>query len=279
MADLDFSDIVAKFAKEYADELLARSSAAVKRHLALLGPNLSSHIKDYASKATDGVRRVRTILSDQPSDLVKMYEPIFFDSDKSDYSEDFISELVGRGTQIVVKGQGAAGKSMFMRRHFLRVIEKGGCLPFLIELRGYSYSNSGFFAYVLDQVRGLAPWIDVNIFHHLLNTRRIELLLDALDEVSHEKRINLADQLHNFIRDHPRARVIITTRYGDRYGLLSNLAEYHVKAFGRDQTIALINGLDFDADSKDRFVSALSDGLYERSPDLLSNPLLASIML
>lgn len=119
----------------------------------------------------------------------------------------------------------------------------------------------------------------MEIFRSLLRAGKIELYLDALDEVSHTIRSSVNTNVTQLIAEFPKAKIILTTRYGDKYATPASVTEYHIQPFSLNQATSLIYALDFHEESKIRFCEALKSGLYEQNSGLLSNPLLCSIML
>ena len=275
----DANDVIAKFSAALTTEFYDRNIAGIKRSISLTKVNLDKHLKDYAQKNIDSLRKIKTIVSEGHSDLLSIYQPSFFKYGEKKIDEIQFRSDLSKGKQLVIRGNAGAGKSIFLRRHFLRRLEERSCIPYLIELRTFNFSNSGLFAFLYDAVRVNTPWLDTEGFRNLLGKGKIELLLDALDEVSHLKRPAINSALEQFIVEFPKARVVLTTRYGDRYSALPNLNEYHLQPFSKQQAVALVLGLDFEEETKHKFASALRDKLYDKNSDLLSNPLLCSIML
>jgi len=265
------------------DELLqlyARNVSALIRSYGLSeDKHLAQQVYRYGADFLGSVRKIPTLLSDEPADLLSLYQPTFFRLGQKKLSEvQLRKDISAKIDQIVIKGNAGAGKTIFLRRHAVLRMRQSECLCFLLELRYLNNNGMKLFDFIRDKVLSTG-WITDYAFRHLLKLGKIEFLLDALDEVNIERRGALLDELAEIRDKHPQFRFIITTRYGDEYSAVPDATLYHILGFTKVQAIALIHSVEFDQDSKDRFARELDEGLYDRSPDLISSPLLCTILL
>lgn len=279
MDDLITTDFAAKFAAEIAGQTYSKIIKNIAQSVSLTPVSLQINLAEYATLMYDNLSQIRTIVSDSPSRLLDIYQDARFRLSSETYLEAEFIAFLGVNHQAVIRGNAGAGKSMFLRRHFLRVIGERKRIPILFDLRSLNSNYSSVIEHLHGHAKGLMPWMDYGVFCALLKNGRIELLLDGLDEVSHNIRPAVNTAIATFVTQYPKANVILTTRYGDRYAVPSRIPEFHVCQFSKEQAVSLIRSLDFAEEAKLRFAKALSEGLYDKSPDLLSNPLLCSIML
>jgi hypothetical protein len=279
LQDLNSTDFAAKFASEIFTQTYNKIIKDIAKSVALTPMSLQNNLSDYASSMIKSYSEIKTIVSDQPSLLLDVYQEAHFRLGSEIYVEDdFVSRARQRGS-VIIRGNAGAGKSLFLRRHLLRTLSEKERIPILFDLRGLNSNYSNLPLHIHEHAKQLMPWMDYGVFNALLKHGKIELLMDGLDEVSHSIRPSVNGAIGLLGRQFPKTRVMLTTRYGDRYGVPGQMSEFHICPFSKDQAVNLVRALDFPEEPRLRFALALQDGLYDKSPDLLSNPLLCSIML
>lgn len=275
----DINDAAAKFAAEMATSTYSKFIKGISNSLALNQQVMQSNLKDYAIQTASIFGYIRTLVSESDSKVLDIYQPAKFRRSTELYSESQLYQFVEINLRAIIRGNAGAGKSLFLRRYYLHLIEKRQSIPILFELRGLNSDYSGLMERLHRHAKSLMPWMEFEVFRTLLKNGKIELLLDGLDEVSHSIRSSVNTDIGMFVNEFPKARLILTTRYGDRYASPSRIEEFHVEKFSKEQAASLVRALDFPYEPKMRFAKELENGLYEKSPGLLSNPLLCSIML
>ncbi|MFT4956676.1 MAG: hypothetical protein ACI8U3_003088 [Brevundimonas sp.] len=276
---MDVGDSAARFAAYVIGDIYNSTVKKITNSLVATQPFVENNLRDYANHYMTTYGQVRTIVSERPSNLLDIYQPLNFRLAGSIYTESQIIQELTRSKKIVIRGNAGAGKTLFLKNHFIRTIGNGQKIPILFELRGLNSNYTTLFEHVYNHALSMLPWINVEIFRKLLKNGKIELMLDALDEVSHKIRPSVNSSVGQLINEFPNLNIILTTRYGDRYASPASVAEYHVAPFEKNQAINLIRSIDFPEDPKQRFVRELEYHLYEKHRSLLSNPLLCSLML
>ena len=277
--NIDSVDFAAKFSAEICAQTYNKIIKKIAQSVALTPVSLESNLTEYARAMVRAYSGVKTIVADHPSRLLDVYQDARFKAGNEIYLEnEFVALARQRGTAII-RGNAGAGKSLFLRRHLLRILSEKERIPLLYDLRGLNSNYSNLPTHLHDHARQLMPWMEYGVFSALLKDGKIELLLDGLDEVSHSIRPTVNGAIGVLGRQFPKARILLTTRYGDRYGTPGEMPEFHICPFSKEQAVSLVRALDFPDEPRLRFAKALDEGLYNRSPDLLSNPLLCSIML
>lgn len=278
-SDFDINDASAKFAAQIVSDIYRGTIKQATRSLLVTEPMVQSNLREYARKVSSQFSSVRTIASSTTSLLLDIYQPTVFDIEGAVIDESEFVRDVKNSRRAVVRGHAGAGKSLFLKRQFLRAISERRSIPIFFELRNLNSNFSGLFLKLYEHAHGFMSWLDMELFKRLLSVGKFEVYLDALDEVSHSIRATVNSQVATLINQYPKSTIIMTTRYGGRYSTPASIKEYHVRPFSLNQAVNLINALNFDDDPKGRFVRALQEGLFEKHSDLLSNPLLCSIML
>ncbi|WP_295192028.1 hypothetical protein [uncultured Brevundimonas sp.] len=278
-SQLDGNDIAAKFAanivKDIYDKVIKRATQSLLVNPLFVSNNLSK----YATDASSNYGYIRTIVCELPSRLLSIYQPTRFLVGSNIVDESTLIKSLQTTKRAVIRGHAGAGKSIFLKRHFLRRISDKETIPLFFELRNLNHNFTNLFSNIYDYAHDLLPWLDVSIFRTLLSQGKIEIYLDALDEVKHSIRSAVNNQVTQMMTEFPRATIILTTRYGDKYATPAAITEYRIQPFSLDQAISLVNSLEFHEESKLRFSKALAEGLFDKNSDLLSNPLLCSIMM
>ena len=104
-------------------------------------------------------------------------------------------------------------------------------------------------------------------------------LLDGYDEIASKKKDVFFKKLDAFCDKYSSNSYIVSSRPCSDFIEFQRFTVLSTKAFSKEQSISLVNRLDYDCEIKDRFISALDNELYDRLTSFASNPLLLNIML
>lgn len=241
-------------------------------------------IKDYFSSTYRNISHTRTLIHRDSVSVKNIYIPISFcryDSDgrKIEVTDNQFNSEIQIYHKAMIQGLAGAGKSIFLKRYTLQRLEKKDKIPIFFELRHLDRNFRSLFENIYDYAKEQLPWLEVASFRHLLRTQKIELCLDALDEVKSSIRSVVRNQIAQLINEIPQINIIVTTRYGEYTNIHSNMMNYEVNPLSLSGAKELVMSLPMEHSYKVDFVKRLENGLYKNSSDLISNPLLCSIML
>jgi NACHT domain/HEAT repeats len=196
-------------------------------------------------------------------------------------------------SRLVILGDPGLGKTTLLKRLVLRWADSNTLpLAILIELRRIEPHGTCDFMSFLENGAGLAHHFPKALLEeHLANNKSL-MLFDGLDEVSESSREDVVAAIIRFADEHPKARVIVTTRIHGYYP-----GSAHPERF-RDARFLQFTLQDFEDAEIDQFISrwhheafgdpsecldfeqrlrdALSDSPAIR--ELSSNPLLLTLM-
>ena len=105
------------------------------------------------------------------------------------------------------------------------------------------------------------------------------LLLDGFDELNHDIRDTVEDQILEISRAYPLTSIVVSGRPDDRFKAWKLFSIYKVQPMDQKQVLDLINKLEYDSGVRKRFIQKIKDGLFDSHNSFMSTPLLAILML
>jgi hypothetical protein len=182
------------------------------------------------------------------------------------------------GKGIVVVGSAGSGKSMCMK-HLLIEAARSNQIPILIELRKLNNSDLTVRDLINNTLITNGLKLDVNYISEALNLLNILILLDGYDEVEHEKRGSVSEQILEIQSDYPNVKVVVSSRPDNEFSSWTNFTTIELAPLNLSNALLLISLLPYDEEIKDKFSSELKVRLFDSHNTFLSNPLLLTIML
>jgi predicted NACHT family NTPase len=171
---------------------------------------------------------------------------------------------------------------MFIRYCFLQLLEGSfGILPIFIELRGLNSVDStiDLTQFIYQTVVRPGAVVTRDQFDKCLRESMFILILDGLDEVEHDRRLTVQQQITHLREAYPKLGIVVTSRPDDPLSRWTDFKIYHIEPMKKAQIKKLINKLPYNPELKRRFVQELDKTLYATHESFLSNPLLATMML
>ena len=186
---------------------------------------------------------------------------------------------------IIISGSGGLGKSMMLRHLLLNSIinyTPGGVIPVFIPVRDYGEADTDIFDYVFAKISQFGTGLTRESLDAVLQSGRVLLLLDGLDEIGAKRETQFEKNLDAFIDRYPDNGFIISSRPHRSFVSYARFTVLHLQAFTKSQAVQLIMNLDFRNDMpeiKQKFLSELDEHLFRTHYGFASNPLLLTIML
>lgn len=258
------------FAKNKYDELRIKFNKGLPAYLKA----------NYAKCET-----IKTLLNrNSPIPLEKCFvAPNFKMSDKMLQADELLDQINSKSMKVIITGLAGSGKSVFLKYAFKKVIEKGHTYyPFFFELRllNRMTSKKGMLLNaIFESVKECCHEFTRIQFNYGLKTGAFSFLLDGFDEVSHELRERISEEINMISRSHSKCAVMVSSRPSDEFVSWEGFTEANLLPFNLEQAIEYIEKLDFDQDKKSEFVEDLKRELFAKNKEFLSNPLLAAMML
>lgn len=237
---------------------------------------------DYLTSSYERCRYFKSILPpSQPREVIANYVNVDLTVGDERYTDDSIVDSIHLQRSIVITGLAGSGKSMFLKYLTVRHFEQPkGFIPLFIELRKLnSLSEKNLLSFIRSSCSSASNSVTEKQFELALRAGAFIIILDGFDEIAHENREQIQDQIISLRRLYPKLTVVISSRPDDRFLGWAAFKTYRVQELTKSQCISLIDSFDYDVGVKKRFKSEVNKSLYESHKSFLSFPLLVSIML
>lgn len=246
-----------------------------------LTAELEIGFKKLTQRNLERCAKVKTLLHRyEPIEIDRAYvhPKIGFHSAEAD-QKDFL-KFFQKHSRVVVTGMAGSGKSMFMKYLYVTLCRDPiGRIPLFIEMRHLNQANTNLLGYILNQITSVIKGFSQAQLDYCLAHGKFILLLDGLDEVEHTLRDQISDQILEATFKYPKALVLVSSRPLDRFSSWSEFYEGEILPLNKDQVNELINKIDYDENSKKKFLNEVNSTIYDTHEEFLSNPLLCTMML
>ncbi len=168
---------------------------------------------------------------------------------------------------------------MFMRYLWIACsVEPRGKIPIYIELRKYNDITDGdFVTYIFNSVVDNPDVETRQLFDRAIKEGQFIFIFDVYDEIKRSKRVDCEKTILDF--GQTDNVTVVSGRPDDTYLAWQIFSLYEMMPLSLEQTVKLIENIDFDKVVKRKFTSQLKKHLYQYHTDLASRPLLATMML
>lgn len=245
---------------------------------------------DYLDKASKFYENIKTLLYSEKPRLFKdfyvcnhLQTKEFVGGPKTELIDSSFETLSNLSKRLIISGIGGIGKSMMMRHLFFDCVEKNKStrmLPILIPLNNYKETQTDLSKVLFDTICEFTDCVEQDNFDTLLESGKIVILLDGLDEIIGNTRKVFQLALINFIKKYPDNIIIISSRPNNSFIQMGHFQVIELLPFEKEQALELIDKLDFhDKIAKEKFKKDLDKKLFQSHRQFASNPLLLTIML
>ena len=198
-------------------------------------------------------------------------------------STNFLRHISNSNGKVVITGLAGSGKSVFLKYSFTNVIEEGySYYPIFFELRslnGLPPKDGMLMSQIYRSVSSCCESFSRAQFNFGLKTGAFYFLLDGFDELKQEIREQVSSEIEALARNHYNCAVLVASRPSSDFVSWAGFSEAALLPFDLPKAVEYISRLSFDEEKKEDFLDDLKGGLFEKSRDFLSNPLLSAMML
>jgi len=180
----------------------------------------------------------------------------------------------------IIQGTGGIGKSMLMKHLFLSELKIRDFIPVFFELKDINRQDGDYnlIDAIFEGMNILVESTSKTAIEYALKRGMFMILLDGFDEIDGDKSKVFTEKLNDFCDKYPSNNVIMSSRPTDNFISFEKFAVLDTVKMDKTQAISLIDKLDYHDDSKQKFIAALDNELFEKHEEFASNPLLLTMM-
>lgn len=282
MANIDPNKIIADLFATLIKESAKLSKDAAKALFQKLIDLMRKDLQPYMIQTVKRCSVVKTILHrEEPAAFWNLYVNQKLKCRNKIYADKDLPPALFEMKSAVIEGSAGSGKSMFMRYLFLTLCANpAGKVPLFIELRNLnSFQTKDLLTFVFHSVQKPGGVLTKEQFIDGLKSGMFTIIFDGFDEVDFDQRQGIERQILDLREEYPTVIIVVSSRPDDRFQAWTQFYVISVLPMDSHQITELINNLDYDPDTTEKFLKALSGGLFNKHSSFLSNPLLAIMML
>ena len=270
-----------KGAWEKSSETIGKMS---KKTLDKLKVGLDIAFTNYLEKSHTKYSTIKTLLyKDEPRKLYDFFVvPNLRKGSKIALAQSSTSVRdFAQSKFIIIQGSGGIGKSILMKHLFLSELGTPNLIPVFFELKDINKQDSDYNLVdaIFEGMNILVKQTSKTAIEYALERGLFMILLDGLDEIDGDKSKVFTEKLNDFCDTYPDNNVIMSSRPIGDFISFEKFAVLDTMPMDKTQAISLINKLKYHESSKQRFITALDDELFEKHEEFASNPLLLTMML
>jgi len=264
-------------------KIMAAISKRAAKEVLKIRVQFTKTFQSHLSKTLERSAFIKTVISrDKPVKLEDIYVGLSLASDdKIGIPDSDIDPCLKGGSRSILSGTGGAGKTVLMK-HLLNLSSenKRNVVPIFIELRNIEFDEGEnlercIFNEIVENLDGET----FELFKVALEEGLFSIYLDGFDEIHPEEHDKALRYIRKFAQHYGETSILISTRPKTGVVTLRDFTVFHVEPLSKDQAISLIRKTEFDDVTKEKFLSSLNDGLYEKHSTLMSLPILVAMML
>lgn len=283
--DEGMNDGVSKSIAQLVEKTFLGIMQNSKEGVGFLSSRYSIGFEKYISKTLELCTNVKTLIStNHPVVLSKAYEPVNLvgQNDILVNIDKYIKDFGARSRHSVITATLGAGKS-FTMKYIYSVWARDASLkrvPIFIELRYVNFPDQSIISYITQKLLPFNSFVTERSVQAGLKSGAFALIMDGFDEIATRNRAAAEKQILKIAHDYPDTFIVLSSRPDiNRFLGWNTFSEYSVAPLSLNQLESMIDRIDYDDRDKASFLKMIKGGLYKTHEKLLSNPLLASMML
>lgn len=237
----------------------------------------------YLITAYEKIGLVKTIIyRKEPKNLCSIYECLNVRISGQIVSTEKVDNLLDHGHKLIITGTAGIGKTTLLRHLFLNSCDTTNLVPIFVELRSVNSEDVKDIS-ILDLIYSslVNQGFDVpkEYFSYSMEAGRYIILYDGYDEVKVEKNLTVSRGIRELSTKYPDNYYIVSSRPMEQFIGWNDFNEGQTMVLDKKQAISLIKKIEYDKNTKQKFLEALENGMFEKYYSFASNPLLLNIML
>lgn len=237
---------------------------------------------DYINTILDRYLKVKTLLYRyEPKYFYSFYEEPLLRKNNNFIRTDNIKNIFNKDNKIIISGIGGMGKSMLMQHFLLSSIAHELYIPILIPLRILNDKEIEDISILNIMHNSLTECnfrLDIGNMEYIMQRGGLLILFDGYDEVKEEISHKVLTEINSICNQYFDNIYVLSSRPDDRFIGLNNFIELQTEPLSKEQALNLIKKFEYDEDIKKRFYDEFNNNLYKEYEDLVTNPLLLTIM-
>ncbi len=193
-------------------------------------------------------------------------------------AEVLADEVVESEPKLMILGKPGAGKTMFLKHLTLRCIlgeTLPNHIPLFIALKDVEREEVKLFDYINERLKEYG--VEPPQVERLLDSGKLLILLDGLDEVQGDKEISR--KVEQFTKKYANNRFVITCRIAAREYIFEQFTDVEIADFNKEQIELFVDNwfaAKNDLDSSDSFIDNLNRN--DKFNELAKTPLLLTLL-
>ena len=279
--EFNINEITANFLSAKSDEIIKSAKLSFKKFGNTLDVKLKNKYTKYLKAIATKYGKTRTFfIRDNPKPLYEFYVPIGLKCQNIIIKSANIKDLIKINQRVLIQGKGGVGKTIILKHLLLDSLKNKHKIPVFLELRDIKDERENRIEkFIFDCLINFGLDIDIDYFQKSLVDGHYIFLLDGLDEVSSEIREEIIKEIELFSKKCSKCDFIITSRPDEKLSEFKSITTFETLPLNLEKSISLVSKLPAEEEIKEKFITDLGNGLFEKHETFLSNPLLLSIML
>lgn len=190
------------------------------------------------------------------------------------YNENFIPLY----NKVLLVDNAGMGKSTIVKYWYLSVIRENKGIPILIELRKLK-KGIHIIDFIISEVNGIKDDCKKELLLELIDGGDFIFFLDGYDEIIPEDKIDITNDIQNFISKAYKNKFIISSRDERELCSFGDFQRFDIKPLNKEEAYELIRKYDNDGAISNSLIENLeSNDNFEILSEFLENPLMVSLL-
>jgi hypothetical protein len=277
--DIDINKIISNLVEKHTEKIYTTISKFIKTNQNKIKIDFNYAFKQYLKNAYEKYSKIKTLLYR----IEPKYLYDFFECNTLVYTDKKINplnvnDILDISKYIIIQGTGGMGKTTMLKHFFINELKKDDLIPIFVELKSLN-KGKPLFQCIYESLCLLGFNLEKEYFEYALINGCFLILLDGYDEIINSEHEDSLVEIRNFSDKYNENYFIISSRPNDSFISLQKFTVLESLAFSKEQSIRLIEKLDYEKSIKEKFIEELKDNLYKKHKSFASNPLLLNIML